>query len=131
MGQTTFTEVMIDKEAHGDDKAIADLDNDGIKDLILGGAGGDVISKPRLAELEFSACATAGARVAAEASSIRVKVEDFRPSIGKLFRPDQQRQRPGIRTGSRAGQFRTAKDQDQAGASRWTAVAGLLGRRAY
>lgn len=29
---------MIDKEAHGDDKAIADLDNDGIKDLILGGA---------------------------------------------------------------------------------------------
>src|SRR5690606_11658098 len=33
-----FTEIVIDAEAHGDDKAIADLDNDGVKDLILGGA---------------------------------------------------------------------------------------------
>ena len=37
-GQVKFTEVLIDSLAHGDDKAIADLDNDGVKDLILGGA---------------------------------------------------------------------------------------------
>lgn len=37
-GQVEFTEIIIDKDAHGDNKAIADLDNDGIKDLILGGA---------------------------------------------------------------------------------------------
>ena len=37
-GQIQFTELLIDKDAHGDDKAIADLDNDGVKDLILGGS---------------------------------------------------------------------------------------------
>jgi hypothetical protein len=37
-GQVSFTEIVIDKTAHGDDKAIADLDNDGIKDIILGGS---------------------------------------------------------------------------------------------
>lgn len=37
-GQIQFTEVLIDSLAHGDDKAIADLDNDGIKDIILGGS---------------------------------------------------------------------------------------------
>jgi hypothetical protein len=36
--QIKFTEVVIDKSGHGDDKMIADLDNDGVKDLILGGA---------------------------------------------------------------------------------------------
>ncbi|MEX1239993.1 MAG: VCBS repeat-containing protein [Cyclobacteriaceae bacterium] len=36
--QIKFTETVIDKEAHGDDKIIADLDNDGVKDIILGGA---------------------------------------------------------------------------------------------
>lgn len=37
-GQIEFTELLIDKLAHGDDKAIADLDNDGLKDVILGGS---------------------------------------------------------------------------------------------
>ena len=36
--QVQFTEVVIDKVAHGDDKIIADIDNDGVKDLVLGGA---------------------------------------------------------------------------------------------
>jgi hypothetical protein len=36
--QIQFTEIVIDKDAHGDDKAIADIDNDGVKDIILGGA---------------------------------------------------------------------------------------------
>ncbi|MEX2232924.1 MAG: VCBS repeat-containing protein [Cyclobacteriaceae bacterium] len=36
--QIQFTELVIDKLAHGDDKAVADLDNDGVKDIILGGA---------------------------------------------------------------------------------------------
>lgn len=36
--QIKFTELVIDKSGHGDDKMIADLDNDGVKDLILGGA---------------------------------------------------------------------------------------------
>src|SRR5688500_18319274 len=36
--QIQFTEVVIDKLAHGDDKMIADIDNDGVKDIILGGA---------------------------------------------------------------------------------------------
>ncbi len=35
--QVTFTEQLIDSVAAGDDKAIADIDNDGLKDLILGG----------------------------------------------------------------------------------------------
>ena len=33
--QISFTERIIDKDAHGDIKAISDLDHDGIKDLIL------------------------------------------------------------------------------------------------
>ena len=37
-GQLQFTELVIDPIAHGDDKAIADLDNDGLKDIILGGS---------------------------------------------------------------------------------------------
>jgi len=36
--QISFTEILIDGQAHGDDKDIADLDNDGLKDLILGGS---------------------------------------------------------------------------------------------
>lgn len=36
--QIQFTELIIDKLAHGDDKMIADIDNDGVKDIILGGA---------------------------------------------------------------------------------------------
>ncbi len=35
--KVTFSAIMIDSTASGDDKAIADIDNDGIKDLILGG----------------------------------------------------------------------------------------------
>ncbi len=36
--QVHFKEIVIDPTAHGDDKILADLDNDGIIDLILGGA---------------------------------------------------------------------------------------------
>lgn len=36
--QVQFTEVLIDSLGHGDDKAIADIDNDNIKDIILGGS---------------------------------------------------------------------------------------------